>query len=151
MKPWGLWLSHWLCKENKNNDFFQQFVFSVSPFCTILENIRWTQGCAIFESNQSVNTHQKRVLVLRLTQKSVRSLPSAAILQNGAKWRHREDKLLKKVIIFSFFAYNKYSRRFIKFRWQMEYSDDDFHTFLDLDSVIYLPDNGTVSSLPVFI
>ncbi len=29
----------------------------------------------------------------------------------------------------------------------MEYSDDVFHTFLDLDSVIYL----TVTSLPVFI
>ncbi len=32
-----------VCKETKNNDFFQKFVFSVSPFCTILENSRWTQ------------------------------------------------------------------------------------------------------------
>ncbi len=33
----------------------------------------------------------------------------------------------------------------------MEYSGDAFHTFLDLDSVIYLSVNGTVTSLPVFI
>ncbi len=33
----------------------------------------------------------------------------------------------------------------------MEYSGDAFHTFLDLDSVIYLAVNGTVTSLPVFI
>ncbi len=33
----------------------------------------------------------------------------------------------------------------------MDYSDDAFHTFLDLDSVIYYAVNGTVTSLPVFI
>ncbi len=33
----------------------------------------------------------------------------------------------------------------------MEYSGDVFHTFMDLDSVIYLAVNGTVTSLPVFI
>ncbi len=33
----------------------------------------------------------------------------------------------------------------------MEYSGDAFHTFLDLDSAIYLAVNGTVTSLPVFI
>ncbi len=33
----------------------------------------------------------------------------------------------------------------------MDYSDDAFHTFLDLDSVIYLAVDGTVTSLPVFI
>ncbi len=35
--------------------------------------------------------------------------------------------------------------------WQMEYPGDAFHTFQDLDSVIYLAVNGTVTSLPVFI
>ncbi len=53
------------------------------------------------------------------------------------------------------FLHKKYSRRFMKFRlthwWQMEYSGDAFHTFLGLDSVIYLAVNGTVTSLPVFI
>ncbi len=32
----------------------------------------------------------------------------------------------------------------------MDYSDDVFHTFLDLDSVNCLAVNGTVTSLPVF-
>ncbi len=38
------------------------------------------------------------------------------------------DKLLNKVVIFVFFAYKKYFRRFIKFRlnhwWQMDYFDN---------------------------
>ncbi len=33
----------------------------------------------------------------------------------------------------------------------MEYPGDAFHTFLNLDSVIYLAVNGTVTSLPFFI
>ncbi len=33
----------------------------------------------------------------------------------------------------------------------MDYSDDAFHTFLGLDSVIYSVVNGTVTNLPVFI
>ncbi len=33
----------------------------------------------------------------------------------------------------------------------MEYPGDAFHTFLDLESVIYLAGNETVTSLPVFI
>ncbi len=33
----------------------------------------------------------------------------------------------------------------------MDYSDDVFHTFLDLDSVNCLAVDGTVTSLPVFI
>ncbi len=33
----------------------------------------------------------------------------------------------------------------------MEYSGDAFHTFMDLDSAIYLAVNGTVTSLLVFI
>ncbi len=33
----------------------------------------------------------------------------------------------------------------------MKFSGDAFHTFMDLDSVIYLAVNGTVTSLPVFI
>ncbi len=33
----------------------------------------------------------------------------------------------------------------------MDYFDDVFHTFLGLDSGIYLAVNGTVRNLPVFI
>ncbi len=71
------------------------------------------------------------------------------------KWRYGGDELLNKVVIFVFFAYKKYSRSFITLRlnhwWQMDYFDDVFHTFLGLDSVIYLAVNGTVTSLLVFI
>ncbi len=45
-----------------------------------------------FHSNQSVNIHRKRILVLRLTQKSVRSLRSADILQNGATVTRRDTE-----------------------------------------------------------
>ncbi len=33
----------------------------------------------------------------------------------------------------------------------MEYPDDAFHTFMDLDSVIYWAVNGTVTCFPVLI
>ncbi len=33
----------------------------------------------------------------------------------------------------------------------MDYSDDAFHTFLGIDSVIYLAVNGTVTNLTVLI
>ncbi len=70
------------------------------------------------------------------------------------QWRGG-DKLFNKVVIFVFFAFKKYSRSFIMLWlnhwWQMDYFDDVFHTFLGLDSVIYLTVNGSVTSLPVFI
>ncbi len=50
------------------------------------------------------------------------------------------DKLLNKLVIFVLFPYKKYSRSFIilllNHWWQMEYSDNVFHTFLGLASVI---------------
>ncbi len=67
------------------------------------------------------------------------------LFKMALRWR-RWDELLNKVVIFIFFAYKKYSRHFIKFRlnhwWQMDYFDDVFHSFLDLDSVIYLAVDG---------
>ncbi len=107
-----------------------------------------------FRSNQSVNKRRKRIRVAQLTQNSIRSLRPADILQNGATvtWMKRGgDELFNKVVIFIFFAYKKYSRCIITFRlnhwWQMDYFNDVFHTFLGLDSVIYLAVNGTVTSL----
>ncbi len=65
------------------------------------------------------------------------------------------SKWLIKVLILVFFAYKKYSRRFMKFRlnhwWQMDNFFDVFHTFLGLDSVTYMAVKGTVTSLLVFI
>ncbi len=68
----------------------------------------------------------------------------------------RWEELLNKVVIFIFFVYKKYSPSLQKVPieqpwWQMDCFDDAFHTFLGLDSVIYLTANGTVPSLPVFI
>ncbi len=97
-------------------------------------------------------------LVAQLTQKSVRILRPGINLQNGATLTQRRPygaSLLNKVVILVLFPYKKYSRRFITLRlnhwWQMEYPVDAFHTFLDIDGVIYLAVNGTVTSLPVFI
>ncbi len=73
------------------------------------------------------------------------------------KWRYADsEETLRCLIVeksyFVLFLYKKYSRRFKTLRlnhwWQMEYPGD---TFLDLDSVIYLTVNGTVTSLPVFV
>ncbi len=54
-----------------------------------------------------------------------------------------------------FFAYKKYSRRFIKFRlnhwWQVDFPGDAFHYFLDLNRGFYLAVNGTILSLPIFL
>ncbi len=59
----------------------------------------------------------------------------------------------KKSLICIFFAYKKYLRQFIQFRlnhwWQMDFPGDAFHFFLDLNGVIFLTVNGTVTSLPV--
>ncbi len=97
-----------LHKENKLSPLVQH--------SAILENIRWTQAAYAvlcqphtryaFRSNQSVNKHRIRICAVRLN----------------------------KVIFFVFFAQKKCSRHFIIFGlnhwWQMDYSDDAFHTFL---------------------
>ncbi len=65
------------------------------------------------------------------------------------------SKFWIKSLFLLYFHTRIYSRHFITLRlnhwWQMEYPGDAFHTFLDLDSVIYLAVNGTVASLPVLI
>ncbi len=98
----------------------------------------------------------QRTLVAQLIQKTVRILCPGDNLQNGATLTQETLQCLNvEVCYFCFFPYKKYSRRFITLRlnhwWQMEYSGDAFHTFLGLNSVIYLAVNGTVTSLPVLI
>ncbi len=110
-----------------------------------------------FRSNQSVNTHRKRIRAVRLTQNSVRAICVQRIFSKMALHWRKGDELLNKVVIFvCFFEYKKYSRSFIALRlnhwWQMDYSDNVFfYTFLGLDSVNCLAVNGTVTNLPVFI
>ncbi len=128
----------------------------------IFEKIRWTQTAyAVLCQPHHTDTSSSFIYALiwmktaypcaaRLTQNSIRSLRPVHTLQNGAI-----VELLYKVVIFVFFAYKKYSCSFIMLRlnhwWQIDYFDDVFHTFLDLDTGIYLAVNGTVTSLPVFI
>ncbi len=162
-----------VCKENKNNYFFfQQFISSLSLRITVApfwrlstERKMRTLFCishntrmCYFRSNQSINTRRIHVLVLRLIQKSVCILRSVDNLENGATVMRRDREEMnwwKKKSLFLFSLRTKSSRRFIKFRlnqwWHMDYPDDAFHTFLDLDSVNYLAVNGTVTSLPVSI
>ncbi len=86
--------------ENKNNEKIissLSLCVSVEPFWRLsTERKLRTLFCIsrntrmrYFRSNQSVNTRRKRILVLRLTQKSVRSLCSVDNLQKS----HRGDKL----------------------------------------------------------
>ncbi len=94
-------------------------------------------------SNQSVNRRRRCIPVSRLIQKT------------ETQRRRYCAQFFKKLVIFVLFPYKNYSRRFItswlNYWWQMKYSGDAFHTFMDLDSAIYLAVNGTVTSLPVFI
>ncbi len=134
-------LLFFLRKEKTNSDYSTIRLICVTgaPF---LENIHWTQTayddriCFLCLFTLWFAWKQ-RIRVVRLTQKSIRCLRSV------------------NKVSFILFAYKKYSHRFIKSRlnhwWQMDYFEDVFHTFLDLDSFNCLAVNGTVTSLPVFI
>ncbi len=109
-------------KENKNNDFIQQFVSFVAPFWRVsTERMLLCVSCATriscFHSNQSVN---KRIRVVWLTQNRIYCLRSVDNLQNGAT--------VNKVVIFVFFSYKKYSLSFVKLQlnpwWHMDYFTD---------------------------
>ncbi len=108
----------------------------------IIQNFQFNNWSSLF-----------RFLMLRWIKKSVRWVRSMGNIQNGATLTRREQEKTNCWKNYNF-MYKKYSRRFIKFRlnhwWQMDYPGDAFHTFLNLDSVIYLAVNGTVTSLPVF-
>ena len=142
-------------EENKNNDFIQQFLSSVSRRISVAV-------LAILSSTQAAYAllYQQRhkdtffTCIYALVWKQTAHRRSTADTEERI-WRDRGEELLNKVVIFVFFVYKKYSRRFITLQlnhwWQMDYYDDAFHTFLDLDTVIYLAVYGTVSSLPVFI
>ncbi len=63
------------------------------------------------------------------------------------RWRGGDELLNKVLCVQKVFS----SLHNIQIEPLMDYSDYVFHTFLGLDSVIYLAVNGTVTSLPVFI
>ncbi len=92
-----------------------------------------------------------------LIQKSVRNLRPGDSLQNSVTLMQRRRYVINCWIkpLFLFYFHTKGSRRFLtvilNHWWQVEYSDDAFHTFLDLDSVNYLAVNGTDTRFLVFI
>ncbi len=89
-------------------------------------------------SNQSVNRRRRCIPVSRLIHRGDVTVPNC--------W-------IKSLLLFYFRT--KSIRRFITLWlnhwWQMKFSGDAFHTFMDLDSAIYYAVNGTVTSLSVFI
>ncbi len=77
-----------VCKENKNNNYLSTERKQRTLFC-----ISRAARMQRFRSDQSINTHRIRILVLRLIQKSVRILRSVDNLYNGTTvtWRDREE------------------------------------------------------------
>ncbi len=79
------------------------------------------------------------------------------ISEMALRWRRGDVTVpncwIKSLFLFYFRTKSPslHNSQIVNHWWQMEYSGDVFHTFLDLDSVIYLAVNGTVTSLPVFI
>ncbi len=120
-------------KENKNNDFIQQFVSSASPYfgeyhirkqcmLRIYADTLFTLFTLWSERKQRIRVHSLFMYVIL----------------SKIGWRGG-DKLLNKVIIFVFFAHKKYSRSFVKLRlnhWcHMDYCNDVLAMFLSLDLV----------------
>ncbi len=133
--------------------------YILSQMCTLLKNASFmyesrTTRIHCFRSNQSINNIEDVSVWCGWHRTAYAVYVQRIFSKMALRWR-RGDELLNKVVIFIFLAYKKYSRRFIKLRlnhwWQTDYSDNALHTFLSLDSVIYLAVNGTVTSLPVFI
>ncbi len=72
-----------------------------------------------FRSNQSVNKRTIPINALLMTENSVCTLCPSDALQSGTTLtqRDREETNCRiHFVIFIFFAYKKYSRRFIKFK-----------------------------------
>ncbi len=86
-----------------------------SPKWTFCHYSLHSSSQCYFHSNQSVYTRRIHILTLRRMQKSVRCMCLIGNMQNGTTLTRMRGDLIK-VIIFIFFAYKKYSRRFIKFR-----------------------------------
>ncbi len=106
-----------------------------------------------FRSAQSVN-NVENVSAWRSWHRTAYVVYVQWILSKMAPGWHGGDKLLNKVI-FIFFAHKKYSRSFVKLRlnpWcQMDYFNDVFSTFLDLDRGNFIAVYGRVRELSEFI
>ncbi len=146
---------HFVRKENLNNDIYSTIRLH------LFNNSQSSTPFSVISNARILIVHlfpiwfewKQRVHALLMTENNVCTLHPSNALQNGTTLTHREREETNcwiNVIIFIFFAYKKYYRCFIKFKlnhwWQMDYFDNVFHTFLDLNNVIYLVVNGTVTS-----
>ncbi len=136
------------CVQIKNPDFIQQFVSSASPWHHFGEY----HICKRFPSDQSVN-NVENASVWRSLQRIVFVVYIKWIFSKMASGWCRRDKLLNKVVDFIFFAHKKLSRSFVKLqlnpRCHMDYFNDAFATFLDLDCVNYIAVYGRVRELRI--
>ncbi len=145
-----------MCKENKNNDFIQQFI-SASPWCHFGEHhmrkqlIQHMYVVTLFTFRSKRKQRKQRIRVRCCWHSIAYVVYVCGTLQNGAIGWRGGDELLTKVVNFVFFAHKKYSCRFIKLRlnhWcQMDYFNDLLATFLSLDRVrIFAVYGGSESS-----
>ncbi len=128
-----------MCRENKNNDFIQQFVSPTSPYSVILESITYVNSvCNVCTrirclcSDQSVNNVNGVSVYIRCI--------CCLCMWYSPKSCYRVtwgDELLNKVVIFVFSAHKRYSRSFVKLHlnhWcYVDYFNDFLATFLSLD------------------
>ncbi len=131
-----------MCKENKNNDFIQQFVSSASPWCPFGEYHTRKQRIhtdTLFTFRSKRKQCKQCIRVRCCWHRTAYAVYVCDILQNSATGWRGGDELLNKVVIFVFFVHKKYSRSFVKLQlnhWcHMDYFNDVLATFLSLDRV----------------
>ncbi len=125
-------------KENKNNDFIQQFVSSAALWSHVT-----------FRSKHKRRKQHIRVQCCRHRKAYV--VYVCDTLRNGATGLREGDELLNKVVIFVVFAHKKYFRSSVKLQlnhWcHMDYFTDLLAKFLSLDCVNSIAVNGRVREL----
>ncbi len=129
-------------KENKSNNFIQQFVSSASLWSHFGEYHIRKQRMQHMYADTLFTLWSKRKQHIRVRCYWHRTAYAVYVCdtpQNNAIGWHGGDELLNKVIIFVFFAHKKYSCSFVKL-WlnhlcHMDYFTDVLATFLSLDRV----------------
>ncbi len=128
---------HFVCKENKNYDFIQQFVsaFPLRHRSAILESIRWTQtvyavhGYA-FYIYLHFDLNENSVSVWCGWHRTAYAVCIQRIFSKMAlRWRRGENCWIKSLFLFSLHTKSILITLRLNHWWQMGYFDDVFHTF----------------------
>ncbi len=150
-----------MCKENKNNDFIQQFISSASPYSAILGSITYVNNiCNVYNADTLFTFKSKRKQRISVQCCWHRTAYPYIVyvcdtLQNGAIGRRGGDELLNKSLFC--FLCTQNSRSFVKLQlnhWcDMDYFNDVLIilTFLSLDHARILAVFGRVRKLSYFI